>query len=70
MADFQRSEDRQRVMGNHNHGTGWAESSEWLIVAMKQGNACGAKGPYCNYAKHWAEGLNAPENKARVFRPV
>jgi hypothetical protein len=48
--DFQRSEDRQRAMGNHNHGTGWEESSEWSIVAMKRGNACGANGPYCNNA--------------------
>ena len=50
VSDFQRSEDGQRAMGNHNHGTGWAESSEWFIGAMKQGNACGAKGPYCNNA--------------------
>ena len=49
-SDLQRSEERQRVMGNHNHDTGWAESSEWSIVAMKWGNARGAKGPYCNYA--------------------
>ena len=50
VSNFQRSGERQRVMGNHNHGIGRKEWSEWPIVAMKRGNARGAKGPYCNYA--------------------
>ena len=50
VSDFQRSEERQRIMGNHNHDPGREELSEWSIVALKRGNACGAKGPHCNYA--------------------
>ena len=32
--------------GKHNLRYSRTWKSEWLVVAMKQGNACGAKGPY------------------------
>ena len=44
-----RSGRGQRSMGNHNHAIGRTEESEGFVVAMKRGNARGAKGPYCKY---------------------
>ena len=36
----------QLAQGMHNLGEGLSRESEGLIVALKHGNACGAKGPY------------------------
>jgi len=36
---------RQRDRGIHNPGRGCSRESDWPIVALKRGNARGAKGP-------------------------
>ena len=38
----------RHCVGIHNHDSAWVRKSDGAVVAVKRGNACGAKGP-CRY---------------------